>query len=219
LRREHPAVVFEGCSNGGRRMDLACLKRSHTFWCNDHTEHPDVVRSDLRMNLILPANYLNHVVCLKNPAADYPDYAYHCLMGGTWGFTEKLSEWPEKRIEDARRHVEVFKRYRHLLMKDFAPLFSNPQTLDEWDGWQWHDPETGAGLIVVFRCLGEDADCSPLLRWLDPAQVYEFEDPYTKHCFALDGRRLATEGLPVRLATPRTSLVLTYQPRKNEAIH
>lgn len=216
LGREHPAVVFEGCSNGGRRMDLACLKRSHTFWCNDHTEHPDVVRSDLRMNLILPANYLNHVVCLKNPASDYPDYAYHCLMGGTWGFTEKLSEWPEMRLAEARRHADVFKGFRHLLMKDFAPLFPYPLTLDDWDGWQWHDPESGEGVVIIFRCLGEETVCSPTIRWLDAEATYVFSDPYTGERQDWPSTLLCKQGLPVHLAAPRSSLVRTYKIRSTE---
>jgi alpha-galactosidase len=211
LLHEHPALLFEGCSNGGRRMDLSSIKRSHTFWCNDHTQHPDIVRSDMRINLIFPANYLNHVLCLQNNDADYHHYAYHCLMGGTWGFTEKLSEWSEKRINDAKRHVDVFKKFRHLLMKNFAPLFPYPYTLEDWDGFQWHDPETGEGVIIIFRCLGDEVDCSPKLRWLDAGRQYEFTDPYTGNRRFISGAKLVNDGLPVKLTEHRSSLVLTYQ--------
>ncbi len=214
LHREHPTLLFKGCSNGGRRMDLSCLKRSHTFWCNDQTEHPDLIRSDMRINLIFPGNYLNHELCLQNEKADYSAYAYHCLMGGTLGFTEKLSEWPEKRINDAKQHVEVFKQFRHLLMKNFSPLFPYPYTLEDWDGWQWHDPEKGEGVIIVFRCLGDEAACSPKLRWLQPDKDYEFTDPYTGRKQTFSGEHLKETGFPINLTNKRSSVIQQYKKQK-----
>jgi len=211
LLQEHPDLHIEGVSNGGRRMDLSCLKRCHTYWCDDHTQHPDVMRSGRRINLIFPGNYLDQVVFFDNEAADYPAYGYHALMGGSWGFTEKLSEWPEQRLRDAQRHVEVFKSFRHLLMKDFAPLFPYPYTLEDWDGWQWHDPETGEGVIIIFRCLGDEASCSPTLRWVDPYTRYAFTDPYTESRQVLTGAALSTTGFPVDLPHHRASMIRCYR--------
>jgi alpha-galactosidase len=213
LLREHPALLIEGCASGGRRMDLASLKRSHTYWCNDHTHHPDVSRTDIRANLIFPANYLNHVQGILNMKDPYPPYAFHSYMGGTFGITEDLLAWPERRKRDAARHIAVFKQCRHLLMHDFTPLFPYPATLDVWDGYQWHDPRSGEGVVMVFRPLSKESRQRVGLKWLDPGATYEFTDPYTRRTKRMSGKTLATSGLPIELKKPRSSLVLRYRSR------
>jgi len=211
LIERFPNLLIEGCSSGGRRMDLACLKRSHTYWCNDHTHHPDVVRTDIRANLIIPGNYLNHVLTILNKKEDYPDYVYHCLMGGTIGFTEKLSEWSEKKIEDAKKHVKIFKQYRHLLEADFNPLFPYPSTLENWDGWQWYDKKTGEGLIIVFRSLSSEITSKIKLRWIEESKNYEFINPYTQDKKIMSGKELISQYFIIELPEPRSSVILRYK--------
>ena len=211
LLEKFPNLLIEGCSSGGRRMDLACLKRSHTYWCNDHTHHPDIVRTDMRANLIIPGNYLNHVLTILNNEEDYPDYVYHCLMGGTLGFTEKLSEWSRKKIEDAKKHVKIFKKYRHLLMCDFNPLFPYPSTLENWDGGQWYDKEKEEGLIIVFRVLSQESSAKIKLRWIEENKNYEFINPYTDDKKIISGKELINQSFNIELPEERSSIIIIYR--------
>ncbi len=209
LLEKHPTLLIEGCSSGGRRMDLACLKRSHTYWCNDHTEHPDIVRWDIRANLVLPANYLNHTISLKSKK-DYPDYVYHCLFGGTLGFADDLTTWSEKKIRSAATHVKTFKKVRDLLMKDFFPLLDTPYSLDSWDGWQWHDDEKKQGLIIVFRALSPEKAKRVKLRWIDEDKNYELLNLYSGKKEKVHGEKLSSEGLLFNLML-RNSAVIKYR--------
>lgn len=209
LLEKHPTLLIEGVASGGRRMDLACLKRSHTYWCNDHTEHPDIVRWDSRVNLIIPANYLNHAICLKSNK-NYPNYVYNCFFGGSLGFSDDLTTWSEKKIDSTAAHVKIFKDIRHLLMKEFSPLFNISHSLDSWDGWQWHDEEKSEGLIVVFRALSSDKTKRVDLRWIKEDKNYELLDLYSGKKEKVYGKRLSLEGLLFSLM-PRSSAVIKYR--------
>ena len=220
LLMEHPTLLIEGCSSGGRRMDLACLKRSHTYWCNDQTVHFDLVRYDLTgANLLLPANYLNHAVTSKSqPPDDYvnpelPPFAYHCHMGGTFGFAMIMQVLNEKQIISARKHIEVFKKIRHLLLKKYVPLFGQPIALEGWDGWQFHDPERDEGVVFIFRCLSPEVTSKVQLHWLNKSTTYQFSNLYNKEIKLYSGRELYI-GVDVSLNTMRESQVWHYRKLK-----
>lgn len=223
LLQHHPSLLIEGCSSGGRRMDLACLKRSHTYWCNDHTIHFDLVRYDLTgANLFLPANYLNHTVATTWAAPeDYqtpalPDFAYHCHMGGSFGFAEVLQRWDAPHIEAAKRHVEAYKQIRHLLMGKYCPLWEQPRAIDSWCGWQFHHPESNEGMFLLFRCLSPDDTVQVQPRWLQPATRYTVLDAYTgEQVLQADGATLSS-GFTVTLE-PRQSRLLRYRPSQQAA--
>ena len=39
-----------------------------------------------------------------------------------------------------------------------------PRTLDDWDGWQFDDPERGEGLVIAFRSESPSGEARPPLR-------------------------------------------------------
>lgn len=208
LLEQHPNLLIEGCAGGGRRMDLACLKRSHTYWCNDLTEYPDMTRWHKRANLIIPANYLSHTLVLKTDKV-YPGSVYHCLFGGTLGFADDLTMWSQEKIKSAAEHVKIFKEFRPLLMKDFSPLFDAPYSLDCWDGWQWHDRKKHEGIIIVFRVLSPEPTKTIKLRWIDKNRNYELLDLYSREKKKMAGKELSLKGLVLNLM-PRGSVVIRY---------
>ena len=70
--------------------------------------------------------------------------------------------------------VARYKQIRHLLLKDFYPLFMQ-NSLTEPDGWQFHDPETGEGIFCIFRCESPESAIRVKPRALS-AGKYEAED-------------------------------------------
>jgi hypothetical protein len=71
-----------------------------------------------------------------------------------------------------KRAVAVFKEVRHYLLKDFWGLFKPPAPRDGWDGWQYHDPEDGSGLLVLFKgaeCPSDEQNIEP--RWVDATDL------------------------------------------------
>jgi alpha-galactosidase len=60
LRERHPGLHIEGCSSGGRRIDLEMLKRSHSFWISDNTNYPATIHQHIGgANHWLPSHLLN----------------------------------------------------------------------------------------------------------------------------------------------------------------
>ena len=224
LRERYPLLFIDTCSSGGRRADLGCLRRAHSCFSSDHTQDTDISRNHLSGgSRFLPANWLEMNIrrpCREgNPwgaipydEADYPDSAFQARFGATFGLSDNLVQWSPGHRERARKHFAVYKQVRHLLWGDFYPLFPLPSSLDAWDGWQYHDPATGEGLLVVFRLRADDGARRVVLRGLGESQPYIFTDPYSAEQYAAHtGDELATQGLPIAL--PRNgSTLLTYRP-------
>jgi alpha-galactosidase len=152
----HPDVFLEGCCGGGRRMDLGLLRRAHTFWCSDMTGPAPVVRAHQSGgNRLLPAASFNTNL-LYGPAhphepAAFPAAAWLSHFGGPLGFSGDFRSWTAAQIAAGRTYVDAYKRWRGALAGDFYPLFPLPRSLADWDGWQFHNPQTGEGLLVAFR--------------------------------------------------------------------
>jgi alpha-galactosidase len=223
LRQRFPNLFVDGCSSGGRRIDLGWLRRAHSYFSSDHSRHTDIVRNHLSGgSRFLPANWLE--TNLTRPArdggeagplydeADYPDTAFHSHFAGTFGISDDVAEWTPEHRARARRHLAVYKQLRQYLAGDFYPLFPLPSSLAAWDGWQFHDPATGEGFFAAFRLRSGEGERRLRLRGLDPARAYAVVDPYAGDtATTLDGATLVGEGLPVSL--PRNgSVVRTYRP-------
>jgi len=205
LLARHPGVCIEACSGGGRRMDLACLQRAHTYWCNDMSREPVLQRyENTGANHFLPSTFLNRNI-LYGSKNGYPPAFYHGLMGGALGFGDPIGTWTEKAIHDACDHVAVFKKVRRFLPGQYRALFGQPASRDDWDGWQFHDAEGDCGFIAAFRCFSELSSKTILLRWLSPGEPYEFVDPYS-------GRTKISSNSEITLTLPseNDSILFTY---------
>jgi hypothetical protein len=186
-------------------MDLACLRRSQTYWCNDMSREPDLQRyENTGANHFLPSTYLNRNI-LYGSKDGYPAAHYRGLMAGAFGFGDPLGEWTEDAVRDASKHVAVFKQIRHLLAGRYRPLFGQPSSLDAWDGWQFHDEQEDRGFIVVFRCRGKESNRVITLHWISSDEPYEFVDPYT-----MDRRIESTGEFEIALQAEGDSVLLIY---------
>jgi hypothetical protein len=211
--RDNPSLILETCSSGGRRFDLATFARAHSGWMSDHNQHHDIVRNQHSGALtVIPGIYLNSRIVYRG--RHYPDVFYHAHFGGALMFSEDLASWSDAELETARRHVAVYKSVRHLLNKDFYPLFPQPRDLDTWDGWQFDDPATGEGFLLAFRLSrAPDGSRRLRLRGLLPDARYTVSDPYDPQgntTWTLRGRELMDDGFPASLE-PDSSRLLRYR--------
>ena len=89
---------------------------------------------------------------------------------------------------------------------------SPPQSrdLENWSGWQFHDPKTDEGFVQAFRIHSPDPSRKLMVKALDPKATYRFTDPYTGKSFDAPGAKLSSEGLIFDLP-PMTSRVLLYR--------
>jgi alpha-galactosidase len=195
VRDHNPSVTLEGCASGGRRIDLESLRRFHVFWISDETISPQIVRHHLHgAHYFLPGNYLYRVFAeqLQSSSKQFPDIDYQSFMGGAFGLGGRVETWTPEMIGQARRHVEVYKSLRHFLLEDYYPLFAQPQTLDAWDGAQYHAPKTQDGFVLVYRLDSPLSTVELKLHGLEASATYEFSDPYTHQSFKQKGSQKIT---------------------------
>ena len=214
-----PEVHIEACASGGHRMDMGTLRRAHSAWMNDNTDtHNPIRRFQGGLNRVVPGCYGNStflwathphqrsqsLTSLKTDG--YPPAVLRSRMGGTLGFAENCRFYTPAIKAYLKKEINNYKAQRHLLMQDFYPLF-NPQRMTDYDGWQFHDPDTGEGFFQVFRCDSPSNRTEVLLPGLSPGIGYELTD--------IDSgkRRRATGGRNMRVSIPEPSGVKWYQYR------
>lgn len=210
----HPDLIMETCASGGRRIDLEMLRRSHTLWVNDHTTDPAVNRYHLMgLNHFLPGNYPMAVHAVPKAGEEgvlSHDLDFQSLFGGAFGFGGFINRWGEEVRQQARLHVETWKKLRRYLVQDYYPLGSQLETLEGWSGWQFHDPDDQSGFIQTFNADDTAASCSFVVRGLDANARYEFTDCYSGEQFLVRGSEALSEGITITQGAS-SSRVLTYQ--------
>lgn len=194
LRKNHPTLILENCSSGGRRFDLGAFSHAHIHHSSDFKYEDDIVRNQISgLNTIMPSYRVISTVTQRGP--DAPNISPMSRFGGILRYQEDFLSWPDEAKDRVKRHIKVYKSVRHLLDADFYALFPQPRTQREWDGWQFHNPETGEGFAMTFRMQGDEATRSPRLRGLNEGTEYVLCDPYSGSEIRASGEQLQTTGL------------------------
>jgi alpha-galactosidase len=95
---------------------------------------------------------------------------------------------------------------------DYYPLTKYSMDKDVWIAWQFDRPESGEGMVQVFRRADSIFTGAALtLRELDPAAQYEITDVTTSEVSKHSGADLMKTGLPVHLDERPQALVLAYK--------
>ena len=74
-----------------------------------------------------------------------------------------------------KRHIQKYKEIRKNLMGNFSPLLPQPDSSNDWDAWQFHNPDTGEGHLLVFRMRGSIARVDLRLNALEHQCSYRFK--------------------------------------------
>jgi len=96
-------------------------------------------------------------------------------MAGSLGFAEQSKLYTGKIRKHLKKEIENYKSVRHLIQENFYPLF-HPGSLEEYDGWQFHNPETGEGFFMVFRCHAKNDKKELFLPGLTKGISYKIVD-------------------------------------------
>ncbi len=196
-----PQWMVECCASGGRRVDLGTLRRAHTAWFSDHTDDPDICRAmQIGANHLLPGNIPNSSIPARlgraNPAPSLRDVASR--MCGALSFDGDIACWPPQFVRSARRLVDAYKSFRHLLVEDFYPLTPPPQWRGDVQIALFARRDKREAVLLAFGPAGSrvHAACWPLRGDVR----YRVMDPLSRRGRTCSGRELAERGLQVRLA-------------------
>jgi alpha-galactosidase len=168
LLRKYPDLWIESCAAGGRIIDLGVIRRCHSVWVSDFSAFGDEgqngdndicrnMRSGL--NKFIPAVYIQNAIfiprAVQESAEPYPLYNYLCHFAGDLQYGQGILDWKQKDVEMATYITSKYKVYRRYLEEDFYQITPIPKDKTGWDGWQFDDPKTDSGILILFRM----ADC------------------------------------------------------------
>lgn len=217
LRAKYPDMVIESCAGGGRRIDLETISRAQTFWKSDEPGNLIVTRSqETGGNYFLPGGLLNTNL---TDASDKSTFNLNSLFAGPLGFSCDWTALDAAGRERIQKAITDYKQVRHLLNKDYYPLF--PQTFEtsQWNGWEFYDPATGEGFLTVLRPQESSmASCLIQLGGIESEAMYELSRIDGSEARQIAGRELLG-GLNMALE-PGMSEVLRFRvvPEPSSAI-
>ena len=110
--------MFESCSGGGGRIDLGILRYVEDFWLSDNVDSLD--------NLFMFEGYsMAYAPKAKMMWVNDPfqwtgrspslTFRFHQAMTGALGLGANLLKWTAAEMQEARDHIETYKRIRHIV--------------------------------------------------------------------------------------------------------
>ena len=213
LIKRHPNLVMEGCSGGGRRIDLETLSRFHWHQKSDRWYDSESDQCSLYgANLYLPGGLIN----IPTEAID--DYGAWSSFAGQFclGWHPLDEDFP---MELAMLQVERYKRIRPLLSSDFYPLTPCSPT-EPWIGYQFHHIDLDKGIALLFkRPVTQDviypvANIFELrLRGLEPNSNYHIHFEKENRDEIMTSEELAS-GIKIVIREEKGAEMVVYEPNK-----
>ncbi len=218
LRRRHPNMLIDSCASGGRRNDLETMRRAVPLWRSDYAFEPVGHQCmTYGISLWLPFHGTGTVASSKAP-----------YYGGGFTAVEPYAFWSNaapslgcgfdirvKEIDYAtlRRLFEQFRTISQYYCGDYYPLTPYTRDRSQWMAWQFDLPETGEGMVQVFRRAESIYEVARLpLRGLDTDARYvvtPVDKPEGKT--EMSGQELVEKGVRVEIADRPGAVVLSYK--------
>ena len=216
LRARFPRLVIDNCSSGGRRLDLEMLSRSVSFWRSDTICGPatdEAPRDIWDQNFTLSlSRYIPY-----HAGGTWFDDLYSVRSAASRGLILQLplldSDFDTSKSRVAFDEVIRTRRYYD---GDFYELTAPTLATDSWAGYQCHLPESGEGMVRLFRRRdsGESAKTFAL-RGLDVSKTYllTFCDENNAVTTAEAAGDKLAEGYEFAITLPRASLTVEYREK------
>ena len=206
LLARFPKLVIDTCASGGHRNDLETLRRSIPLLRSDYILEP-IGQQCHTHGLALWMPYYG----TGTGAMDSYNFRSQMCPSLIACFDMRRKDLP---YEEARRLVTQWKNeVAPNYAGDYYPLTTFTTANDAWMGWQFDRPESGQGLVQVFRRGASIYESARLkLQGLVPSARYAITDldkPGTPEY--LTGTQLADTGLLVALPTQPAAAVFTYK--------
>jgi alpha-galactosidase len=222
LHRTFPDLVLEQCGYGSR-LDYGLARTIRANWLSDSSYPSEHVRQNATV-----ANYLYPscdngawivsedkalIESANDPAA--LDTVFRSRMLSLFGFgtiqgllKERVSLFPEPVLAAARRNLELYKRYRHLLQNDCYHLLPAGSAEKQWQATQFISSSAKEAVILVFKADSSQETVQVRLRGVQTSATYEIAFANGGSPLQAGGDELLSKGITVSLAHPATSEVV-----------
>jgi alpha-galactosidase len=213
LRRRHPKMLIDNCASGGRRLDLESLRRSVPLWRSDYIIEPVGMQNQTYgISLWFPYEGLASQIAETGKEKKSIDtYAFRSDM-----YSSIHAHWDVRRTDiDYARLRELVSQWRTVAPNytgNYYPLTTYDSSDKAWMAWQFDRPETGAGVVQVFRRPNSSSSSLQVkLRGLDPQAKYTVTNIDTSDKKVATGQDLMNKGVLSELRESPGSSILTYK--------
>jgi alpha-galactosidase len=208
LRRRHPDMLIDTCASGGRRDDLETLRRAVPLWRSDYGIDDPPAMQDLTYGLALWVPYFGTGIRSSNP------YSFRSMMALAMG----MGADPRSKNVDFPAMTRLASQWRRVApyyFGDFYPLTTYTTDNSAWVAWQFHQSETGDGMVQAFRRLESPMEKARFkLRGLDSAAQYAVSNLDAPGESQFSGKELEEHGLPVTIEDEPGAVIIVYKKVK-----
>jgi alpha-galactosidase len=205
LVKRHPDFVLEGCSSGGKRIDLETITRLNIAIKSDLAGNHETDQTGIMgLSQYVPNSFPSA------PLTTLDDYGFYSSMPASieLGWRAYLPNFDFAR---ANVLVQRFLRVRELLVGAWYPLL--PATLDKtlWVGSEYYRRDLARGLFLVFRRENSPYTMVEVkAHGLEADARYELVTETSKVTQEMTGRRLM-DGFTITLAQPRSAEMIMFR--------
>ena len=214
LTEKFPKVLFEGCSGGGGRNDAGMLYYMPQNWASDDTDATERLYIQYGSSMVYPISTVGaHVSAVPNHQIGRTSSLSMrgtVAMNGAFGYELDLSKLSDYELDEMKKQVEFYKKYRELIFNGDYYRLLDPHTTRH-SAWMYVSPDKEKALAYyVVKTARPSNELKMLkLKGLDDKALYSVNgDLYT-------GRTLKNRG--IMLSTRETdgkSIIFEIEKKK-----
>ncbi|MCK5853281.1 alpha-galactosidase, partial [bacterium] len=230
IRKDYPDVIFQQCSIGGARNDLATVGKFDETYLTDGLRFPRVLQSYSGQSLVLPPEILVTLIgadgCYSvGTSEDLNTYFRATFTLGTpfifEGMTAKsLDELNPAVKKGFLKYSKIYKNFIRPILPTCKVYHHGPVDrmngvdTSSWFAMEFASPSGDKGWAMIAKIGGDDSDeyiFKP--RGLDPGKSYEVTIDSMRTKVVVDGFSLYRDGIPVHLDGIGHSELLMFEEK------
>ena len=208
LLGEHPGLLIDNCSSGGRRFDIETLKRSIAFFRSDYicnyTADPEVLQVENNA-----ARYFPYIGCCNKVMDKYSLRSSYAASFGYMGWSREHMKMSEEDFTTLKSVCDEYRKIRKYFSKDFYNHGAEIYDRSSWTIWQYNDAETQSGIIMAFRrCESPFDNVTIELKGLNDCNEYNYFNFDTKEMITANNK------INIKLEEKKSSVIIEYSLEK-----
>lgn len=196
-----PNMMIDACAAGGGRNDLETMRRAVPLHKSDSGYHDPEIKMSMNTALFSWFPYFGTYTIgdeygLRASFSSMPVLNYNVVASNVdWKLIEKcVNEWEQ---------------VKEFYYSDYYLLTEWNVSDEEWNAWEFFDPDKGAGFFQAFRPKNSgDESLNVRLHGLRPTATYRLTDTDGRIDVTVTGAELMGKGFSVRLPAYSSAVVL-----------
>ena len=196
-----PSMMIDACAAGGGRNDLETMRRAVPLHKSDSGYHDPEIKMSMNTALFSWFPYFGTYAIgdeygLRASFSSMPVLNYNVVASNVdWKLIEKcVNEWEQ---------------VKEFYYSDYYLLTEWNVSDEEWNAWEFFDPDKGAGFFQAFRPKNSgDESLNVRLHGLRPTATYRLTDTDGRIDVTVTGAELMGKGFSVRLPAYSSAVVL-----------